>query len=1361
MKLLLTILLFLTTSLMVVSQSFEFNEITLEDGISSDEVTCVHQDIYGFIWFGTANGLNRFDGENFVQYKNDFNNEKSISNNFIWSITSDQDSNLWIGTKSGLNRYITKKDHFERYLYMEGNPSKNSIRDLLVDHKGRLWVCSGYGLRGMMKNQHGGFEANEYFPDFEFKDSIRKQEWAFMTIVEDVNHQLWTGSWGGGLMLFQPEEGIFECYRHNPEDISSISSDLITTIKEMPDGKLWVGTFNRGLNLFDPVSGKFENYRNNLFIKQQLNANERIMSILCDKKQRNWIGTGNSLFIFNEGLEKRLFARTGDINKSKEFSLVKDLIYDIYEDNAGLIWIASGSGGVDLYDTQKDKFSKYYRKLGKGGFRNFIKQIENDEKGNLWIATFGDGLVYANKEGDVIKRIRQPEIKSDLVNVIYLHKNKLFCGTVNGLSVIQNPSETNHAIMHLEAPVLTNATIRSILIPKDNNVWIIADDNVIKLSLDGYETVEDKKDYSSLIRVPLGMQLDNNDNAVIYGRGGMVIEDPIKHTRTKLNYLPNDIKNGLCNNEVLAVQQDHQGNYWIGTMAGLTKYNKNEKLFTHYFEKDGLASQKITDLIVVDDEPWILSKSALMHIDQRGVIKNYYRSDGLFINSSTISKTKNQSVYIGSEGGFYHFTPSDIKINKLKPDVYFTGLWINGVKKEPDGKLLNKNILQTESIVVNYSEKVLRFSFAALNYTMPEKNNYQYKLVGYDTSWNNLETRNELTLMNLNPGKYALMVRGSNNDKIWSDKPAIMHIKVLPPWWRSWKMILASFVIMTMILFLWRMFIVKKERIISEMKSAKEINQLKLKFFTNISHEIRTPLTLILGPANSLLTKEKLSKTGMSYADSILRNAQRLLNLVNQVMDFRKIDAGEFRLNPSKTNVKQFIDDLLKSYSFESEKKKLNIKLVTKVENEGYAYIDKIVLDNILTNLISNAIKYTPENGTITVSVSWINGDGHVETKSHTKKLEIRVADTGIGIEPEETERVFNRFFRSQGIMSSKIEGTGIGLHYVKEMVNLHKGDIKVLKNQPKGSVFVVSLPVLVDDGIYAGTKYVAVENEYHYNNEKEGVKKRNDLQILENLENKQVILVVEDGDEMRGYISDILYHAGFEVITAEDGEEGVKKTFEFLPDLVISDIMMPIKDGIEMCNELKSASKTSYIPVILLTAKTLVEDQLEGYKTGADAYLTKPFDENLLITVVGNVFTNRELIRKHVREQLLENDERNVNINKPKEEPQIKDIHEFIHKVKGIIEQEYQDDQFNTEKLATKLLISRRHFTRKFTNLTGYNPSDFIREYRLMKARQIIKNTSDLHINEVGFKVGFKNASHFTQCYKERFGVTPSEDLS
>ncbi len=1057
-----------------VTQIFRFTEISEKDGLSSNKAKCIYKDSRGFIWIGTVDGLNCYDGIEFTIFTHTNSDTSSISNNDIKSICEDADKNLWITTRIGINRFDRNDNSFTNYYHYPedvNSISSNDTRKLLLDSKNNLWICTGCGLNKLMKKNGKKFYFQRYFPETAFIDSFKRSEWAFQDIFEDSKGNLWTGTWGGGLMLFDSEKGKFKHFNYSQGDPASITENIVTTIYEMPDEKLWIGTYNGGLNIFDSEKKTFSNYNTNSLLRKQLNAEKAITSFSYDANGNIWVGTRQSLYIFKKTIENKIFFRPSIPSQSDKTSLAKDLIQNIYQDNTGIIWIVSGTGGIDKYDPKQDKFSRFYIDLHPTERRDYIKDFVEDKNHNLWMPTFGDGLIHCDKTGKIIKRYTKPQIQSNELSTVCIDKNgMIWAGGTKGLDMINpltNKVERSYNYKSGEINGLSNSTIRGLAIAPDGLLWVLTLKDIHVIDPDNGEFINCPLADKIKIKILVWMKKDSDNNLLFYGKGGVAIVDVIKKQITYLRYNADDFRIGLCDTDVLDVLLDSEGIYWIATKGGLNSYNSKTNRFKHYLREDGLPTDIIQNIAEAENEIWINTSKSISCLNKKtGQISNYFKSDGIDFKGGTIHSDNESFIYVACEGGFFRFKPKNIPENEIPPPVFFTNIQINGMDVAIDAhSVLKKHISLTDKIHLNHTHRTIRFTFAALNYTQPEKNRYKYKLEGFNERWHDIGNRNDVSFTNLAPGNYTLLVKAANNDQVWNPKPARLELIVSPPWWQTWWAVISFVFVFSFVFFILRFFSIRKERIISEMKRVRELNQMKLRFFTNISHEFKTPLSLIINPLENTLKENKLDNKLKKRIELSFRNAKHLLNLVNQIMDLRKIETPKIPLYLAKTEIISCIRSIANQFFYEIENKGIHL-MITSSLKELTIRIDKDVIQKIVMNLLSNAIKYTPPNGEMKISVKYENlnnrelfrKNNNVDNTT-THLLIISIADTGKGIPEYDKEKVFERFYsESNKGMDSK--GTGIGLHLIKELVLFHHGTIEVSQNIPTGAIFTVSIPV-------------------------------------------------------------------------------------------------------------------------------------------------------------------------------------------------------------------------------------------------------------------------------------------------------------
>jgi signal transduction histidine kinase/DNA-binding response OmpR family regulator/ligand-binding sensor domain-containing protein len=1323
--------------------------------------TGVYQDSIGFIWIGTEEGLNRFDGKDFVHYTFSINDTTSISNNHITAICEDRANNLWIGTKSGLNRLNREYNILERHYFKKGDESvqnQDEIKDLMLDSKGDFWICTGYGLKKLNYNKaNGSFSFSTYFPEAVFRDSTKKTEWTILAIAEDVNQNLWLGSWGGGLMKFDPEKGLFTSFKHAPNNPRGISSNKVKSIYPLPNGKLLIGTYDAGLNIFDPANKTFVNYSNDPILDKKLNSNKNILSFLIDRDRNIWIGTSLTLNIFDNNLDKKLYSRYA-FQKPKGNTLSKNMISCIYEDRTGIVWVTSGSGGVDKYDPNQDKFSKFRNFLNNQGQRDHIKGFAEDKYGKLWLATYGNGVINCEKNGKMIYRYTSPNHESNIINALcYTYNGHIWCASNNGIFIIDPENRTMKKLR--DGSDYNTKPIMDIEQAVDSNLWVVKQGGGISIIDPIFKSAVRLEMTDTLnIRTVQRIKRDHIGNMVAIGKGGAAIVNIGTNTIKYLRHYPDNASLGLCNNQVLSFTVGPMKRYWFGTEGGITVYTPGRESFQHFHDTDGLASQYISCLASSGKYIWAKSSKSVISINtETNEIKNHYRSEGLDFSGGTLWNDTNGKIHVAGEGNFTAFYPNEIKDNPLIHKVVFTGLWVNGIKVESRaGSILEQDISFASKITLNQTQRVLRVTFSALNYMKAPKIKYKYKLEGYDTAWINLGHSNELSLMNLNPGNYTLKVLGSNNDQVWNTKPAHLNIMVLPPWWRTWQSVIVSIIIMASIIFLYRLSIIRRERVSSEMKKSQEIKEMHLRLFTNISHEFRTPLTLIMGPLKNMLQRNKLDGKDQSQLTIINKNANRMLRLVNQMLDLRKYETGNFKLRPQQTEIVSMIKELILTFEYEAAHKDISLRFSA---NPSHVNIlaDVDILEKIITNLVANAIKFTPKGGEIEIQASLYKHENHKQVDTKTRNHEhgedhvfsLRVADSGTGIPDVEKADIFNRFYQSVKKAGFNMLGTGIGLNIVKELTELHHGTVQIENNTPTGTVFTISIPVTsCSDG-----KNVAVEETFSFTKKtgsQTDFQQETTIPRADNLNFKTRVLVVEDNPELRHYITGLLSQHGYNTPEANHGKEALEMIEDSVPDLVISDIMMPEMDGTDLCISIKNNDQTCHVPVILLTAKALVEDKLKGFECGADGYITKPFDDQLLLTIINNLLKNRAKIKSFFSAVSYQNIDKAPDVS-------IADK-KFLANVEAILSDNYQDGSFEVNGFAKLLNMSVSSLYQKFTHFIGLTPADYIRIYRLNKAAELLRTSISPSISEIAYKTGFKHASNFSRSFQKQFGMSPSQ---
>jgi signal transduction histidine kinase/ligand-binding sensor domain-containing protein/CheY-like chemotaxis protein/AraC-like DNA-binding protein len=1336
------------------AQELKFKHISNEDGLSSSTVECIFQDNRGFLWFGTRDGLNKYDGHKITVYRNKEEDSTSISDNYIRCIYQDSRNNLWVGTSQGLNKFDAEHNKFIKYSTLLPH---NSIQNLGVtsiyeDHLKTLWVgTSGGGLYYLDKNRtfkslkypdaekQAAFSIINYITEhqqhliiatnkgawryhtkngtFQFLSSLNK--FTIRTIAKDKTAGLWIGTEEKGLVFYDENHQILKQYLHNDTEKSSLGSDLVRAILISKNNQIWVGGINGGLNLFNPKDETFSHYQDEP--GNPFSLSQRTISALYEDKQGNlWIGTHRGgINVYSKNAEKFGLIR----QKPNKNSLSYNDVRAFCEDKSGTIWIGTDGGGLNLFDRKNQSFTVFRN----NPFNN--KSISSDavlhimDSGNeLLIGTWGGGLNVFDKstknfKDNNSKSLSSKPISSDYVQKCFTDskKNIWVCTYYGGLNLFDKATGNFNRVIwgKDKKSQLYGNNIISIAEDNNQNLWIGTDDG----GLNKYQlnTGVFKHYFNEEVKKPdLRIIFTDSKNRLWIGQAGLYLyhkkDDSFKLFTNRA---------GLSTEFIKGITEDSAGNLWISTSNGLTKLNPQTLEFKKYNTADGLQ--------------------------------------GLEFEANAYLKTKSGEMFFGGVNGFNYFYPENIKTNKYSPQVYITGFNIFNKEVLPNQKdsPLSKDISFTQNIELNYQQSSISFDFAALNYIAAENNVYAYQLEGLDKEWNFVGHNSKASYTNLDPGDYTFKVKSANNDGVWNNKATVVYIHISSPFWQTWwfRILIASIIIYVIYFIL--NFKRKLELKAIEEQKREEIHLMQLQFFTNISHEFRTPLSLILGPIDKLF-KEDLQSGFSNYYKTIHRNANRLLNLINELMDFRKVETGALKLKVSAGNISNFADEIVDDFIQMASEKKITFVIEEESVLED-VWFDKQILEAILLNLVNNSLKYTQEGGKIVLSLST---GAEFKELSFVNKLDIRssynakhylfvkVTDNGIGISSESISHLFERYYRT----TEAHMGSGVGLAFVKSLTILHKGVILVSSDKHKGTEIVIGLPALREDytdeecwGVSAkggGTRLESI----NYQTEKT----TSEIEHKE-IDNHQLkhVLIVDDNDELRTFLKNAL-NTDYMISEAVDGKSGIKKANEVFPDLIISDVMMPGMDGIEFCKYLKDDIETSHIPFLMLTAKSSTEARIEGVESGADYYFTKPVNMNLLQVTLKNIFEQKQKIKDHYLRDLHSEARELAHSVKDKE---------FIDKLIVVIHTQLPNPNLDTDFLCSEMNMSKTRLYHKVKTISGQSTGEFIRTIRLRKAVEIMTH-EDVILTEVMYRIGIQTQSYFTKAFKKEFGKTPSQYL-
>jgi signal transduction histidine kinase/ligand-binding sensor domain-containing protein/DNA-binding response OmpR family regulator len=1355
-------------------RNVRFEHFGTEEGLSSLTVLSILQDSRGFLWIGTYDGLNRYDGYSFKIYRNVEGDTTSLSNNAVRTITEDQNGDLWLGTWSGgVNKFNRKTETFTRYYNIPGNSNSlisNSILSIDIDTDDNIWIGTSGGLSKFDK-QNVRFTSYQHDP----KNSTSLSSNAIFVVLVSQSGKLWIGTTGGGLNLLDPKTGLFEVFHHEPNNVNSISDEYVISLYEDDKGHLWIGTRYEGLDYYNTETNRFINYKKVNGDQNSLSDNG-VFSITEDYNGDLWVGTYNGgLNRFN--IEEHSFT-VYDHNPSDETSLTDNGVFSVYIDKSSIIWAGTWSGGLNKYLPSREKFRriKHISDEPNSLSNNSVRAIYKDTANILWIGTERGGLNAFDKTTGEFKHYPHGTGKFDIdgrsVETICEDSfGNIWVGTDGG--GINKIDKKTGTITHYNndpenESSLSFDQISVVYEDKQKNIWI----GTSGYGLNKLDTKSEKfshykhvvSDSASISHDEIFSIYEDSFEDLWIGTfgGGLNRFNKTNNTFERFRHNPDD-NSSLSNDVVVVIFEDNEKTLWIGTSSGLNYFNRNTNSFSHYKKEDGLPNEVINGILEDDHSNlWLSTNNGIVVFNKKTktITRTYDKRDGLSqneFNQRVYFKYQDGVMYFGGNKGINYFHPDELKINDHIPDVRITAIEISN-KPVPIGEIasnnrvmLQKSITETNTLELTHDDNVLSLEFSSLDYCIPSKNKYAYKLEGFIKDWTYTDaTRRFVTYTNLDQGEYVFRVIGSNNDEVWNEEGSTLSIIVYPPWWLSTWAYVGYGLFFILLLISIRTYDLKRQRLKHELElehkhaeKLEEVDQMKSRFFANISHEFRTPLTLILGPAEKIspdLPGEEIE----NQTNVIKRKAKRLLDLINQLLDLSKLEAGKLELKTSKANIVSFIKGV--TWSFESVAEEKDITLKVKAEKQYIElYFDKEKMTKIMTNLLSNAFKFTPAGGKVTIILH----------ETDRNSVEIKVNDTGIGIHKECLSKLFNRFYQVDSSHTREGEGTGLGLALTKELIELHHG--KILVDSKPGNWTEFTIEMLRGKN-HLNYKEIVEEEEPVQEDvliDKENFVPKKDEEIRQTKvvgEDKNIILIVEDNHDMREYIKESLIN-NYTVEEAVNGEQGVRISERIIPDIIISDIMMPKKDGYELTSILKNDEKTSHIPILLLTAKSDEESKIKGLETEADAYLTKPFDTKELQLRIKNLINlRRKLQMKFSGEK--------VKATKEKEK-KLKGLDEkFMKKVDEVIEMHISDEEFNIEDFGKEVGMSRMQIHRKLKALTGKSATHYIRSVKLNKAKEMIEKNEET-ISEIAYSLGFSTPAYFSRCFKEEFGHPPSDLIS
>lgn len=1338
-----------------------FNHYTTRHGLSQNDINCLYQDSQGLLWIGTNDGFSSFDGYEFKDYRKDTHD---IPTNIINRIVEDHFGNLWLGTAdAGICRFNLETEEFTSYMNSEDTPklfTKNNASRMILDGAGNLWFGNSKGLNCIKKKylNQDQIEVDKYQYNPHNKESILEDH--IRDLFVDAEGSLWIGTLKGLQKFIAPtgnkDYGTFKSF------INKNKHNGILSISES-DNALIIGYYN---GIYE-VKGEGDEPEDFKFRKL---SDLRCDVVLCDNQNNIWAGTKTGLYRlkYNDAKDRLLIQEHFD----KDEYLNTNIIHLIYEDKTGIVWIGTNGGGIKKYNPKRKKFQHIKKERdNKSLSYNKVRSVFEDSYGRLWVGTEGGGLNYLEPNSTEFKKINVTIARrgQNMVYDIEEWNGNLIFGLGYPLRSLAIPIDKAHLLerrlwessqFH---PDVLNQSVFSIETDGDSIIWLASyGGGLTRGILQKDKSIDWKKieivqtnEYKDPFEVMRNVLVDSKGNVWVGSNQGLIIIPKNEKLKDRPNYKlfinNREDETSLSYDYVLPIFETSNGEIWVGTLGGglnivHNDYDINDIKFERITVNDGLPNNAIKAILEDNyGNVWVSSNKGISKISIKNkTIKNFDVSDGLQddeFGELTACKRRNGELVFGGVNGINVFNPHEIVDDITNADLVFTELKILNTVINPSGKddnsndILKKSIRYTKSITLNANQNSFSVKFAYLHYASPNKNSYKYKLVGLDKDWITADVmQREAKYTNLYPGEYTLLVKASNGDNIWKADPIDLKITILPPWYMTWWAKLMYFLVFVGLVYFFSRYTIITARRKSQLEMVKfenekleDLSQLKMQFFTNISHELRTPLTLINTPIEQLIKKgRQLSEYEREKSYQLIhKNIQHLMRLVNQLLDFRKVEQGKMKLNLTRGNWNTFIEQIY--FSFKEFSEQTNITYTFhKTEDSIHGLIDTDKVEKILYNLLSNAFKFTTE------------GEINLSIKKDGNRILVTLQDTGIGIPKERQQHLFERFYQVDNLKRARHRGTGIGLAFTKSLVDLHHGDITLESEQNKGTTFFLSFPI--EDGAYEGE---FIEETTAEENLSTGIE---DEEYLET-STKAKVLVIDDNLSIRELLKDLLKDT-YDVFLAENGAKGLELAKEVMPNLILSDIMMPVMDGYELTKKVREDNQICHLPIILLTAKKSEESKLKGYEYGVDAYVTKPFNSDVLQARIFTIIENRRNQQKRFR----------VDVDIQPSEITFTTIDEkFLNRLVEIVEENISDSEFTVEKLALEYGATPLRLNQKLKALTGQTAKGFIRNIRLKRAAQMLK-LGRFSVSGVTYEVGFNDLKYFRNCFKKEFGVLPSQ---
>ncbi|WP_293712295.1 two-component regulator propeller domain-containing protein [uncultured Parabacteroides sp.] len=1332
---------------------YSFNS-DLNEGISQLSVMDIYQDSKGYLWFATKNGLNRFNGKEYVIYRREDGNDQSLSGNSITSITEDREGYLWVATNKGLNRIDLNTDQIKRYTSTTDGLTQGGVTKVYTDAAGDLWV----EIRGSLNRynrEEDRFE--QILLDDEFKGTT------LSTIFEDSSGRYWIGTREKGVYLCDHNMNVISHFTRESKNMSLNNND-ITCIYEDVYKQIWIGS-KYGLNKIDLLNNDVLS-----FTSENSGLSNNSVRCLIEWQGKLLVGTFDGIFSVE--------LKSGQVVKVSGYddvnhSLSHYSVYAFYVDRDHTLWVGTFAGGINYLNKFTNRFV-LHRPEDELNIRTGIYgAITYESPSDLWIATEGYGLLnYNNQTGKSQYYLIDPSanfaFNTNIIKSVLYEDGYVWCGTTKG-EIYKFNIKTKKFTLYYQYPV--EYSIYSIMRDHKGYLWVGGASTEFGLTcfvndqlVTTFTNNQDEPFYLSNVRCIL----EEEDGILLLGctADGLLRFDTNKKQLMKYSNEASVESFRIPNNYISAIIRTKSGEIWVSTYGGgIFKFDKTNHIQRIMTAKQGLLDNNICTLVESSDQKlWMSTVNGLIMFDPAdGEVRNYHRHNGIDIREFTLHSgiaLPDGNLCFAGSNGFVTFQVTAMDKNENIPSVVLEQLSVNNqpIAVGDESDILDKVLDSMDTIRLHYNENNFSIAYQALNYIYSTQNQYAYKLEGYDNDWNYVGGRHSAFYTNLSPGKYVFHVKGSNNDGVWNEQGRSLTIIVQPPLWRTWYACLFYMIALAAIGYAILRYVSIKRNLEAglrmkqlEKQKQEEFHDAKIRLFTNFSHELRTPLMLIITPFEELVKRVDIPMELHQKLSIIYKNAQKLLLLVNQLMDLHKNQAGSLELKVSEGDVCEYIKEIYYAFNQIALTNEVAFSLNCTPKTIR-AWFDKSLLEKVVFNLLSNAFKYTPSGETVTMEVTETSLSGldpkrtdSLYKEENANYLVLKVKDSGKGIEEGELDKIFTPFYQIPETSGINLSGTGIGLSLVYTIVQLHHGVIYVDNTEQKGACFVVILPISRS----AFTEDQIENMEFDKISEVTNTEDVSaSLPAPEKTENtKYKILLVEDDKDVRSYLKKSL-ETEYTVIEAADGVKAYEKVIQDFPDLVLSDIMMPKRDGLELCTMIKNDIRVGHIPVILMTARSMVVHIKEGFQAGADDYIVKPFNMDVLQTRIRSLLASREQLKKLYGKRFSP-EVMGIEVKSADER--------FSQKLFDVIERNISNEKLDVELLCTEIGISRANLYRKLKSITELSPMELIRNKRLEMAARLLKE-SEMNVSEIATHLGFNSHSYFSNSFKAFYGYTPTE---